>query len=270
MALGSFLWGSGGRRMSPDEIARERALAARRMQGDYSPVSHWSQGLGRVADNLVGALDSRRADSASEANASDSRRIIEALMNPSAASPAQPPLDSGPAGTGQVSGVVSGLSDTAPAGAPAGRPPINPAIMEAMTSPYVSDEVRALATRQYQDATRRAQPIEVNGRIVDPSTMQVLGDFSSDPEIIRLVRASGVDPASETGRAMIARAVEARVDPIVTVPLPGGRTYVGPRSGLPGSVGTGQAPPPTLPPDFNFDEEGGPQASSPAGGFSDD
>ena len=40
----AFTWGSGGRRMTPDDIARERALAARQMKSDFSPVQHWTQG----------------------------------------------------------------------------------------------------------------------------------------------------------------------------------------------------------------------------------
>lgn len=75
-----FVWGKGGRRMTADEIARERAIAARQMQSDYSPVSHWAQGLGRVADNLLGALRERDARKAAERNAADSASIAELLM----------------------------------------------------------------------------------------------------------------------------------------------------------------------------------------------
>lgn len=76
-----FVWGQGGRRMTPDDIARERALAARQMQSNYSPVQHWTQGLGRVADNVLGALRSRNADKASERNAAEGADIARLLMS---------------------------------------------------------------------------------------------------------------------------------------------------------------------------------------------
>lgn len=78
----AFTWGKGGRRMTPEDIARERALAARQMQSDYSPIQHWSQGLGRVADNVLGALRDRGAQKAAAANSADSMRIAELLTQP--------------------------------------------------------------------------------------------------------------------------------------------------------------------------------------------
>lgn len=266
MSVANFLWGSGGRRMTPEDIARERQMAGRMMQTDYSPIQSPWQGLARVSENLVGALRSRRADRASTANADDQRRIIEALMNPGGGAPPvaggqpsmpQPTLDAGPAGMGQVSDVVSGLTDTpqpemgAPTAQAPARPAINPAIIQALTSPYVSDEVRALATMQYRQQLEAAnrRPLET-------------------PEFVQLIQASGVDPASPEGRRMVARDIERRLDPIVSIPLPGGRVYTGPRSGMPGALGNGGgAPPATLPPDFEFPEEGGPQASSSADDF---
>lgn len=92
----AFTWGSGGRRLTPEDIARERALAARQMKSDYSPVQHWTQGLGRVADNLLGALRDRKAQKAADANAADGRRIAE-LLTQSSSEPAfaQPTADPG-------------------------------------------------------------------------------------------------------------------------------------------------------------------------------
>lgn len=77
-----FVWGSGGRRMTPDEIARERALAARQMQADYSPIASPWQGLARVADNLTGALRDREARKASEQNTAEGAEIARLLMTP--------------------------------------------------------------------------------------------------------------------------------------------------------------------------------------------
>lgn len=84
-AAPAFTWGQGGRRMTPDEIARERALAARQMQSDYSPVQHWTQGLGRVTDNVLGALRDRSAQKSALANAADTSRIAQLLTQPGAA-----------------------------------------------------------------------------------------------------------------------------------------------------------------------------------------
>lgn len=58
---GAFVWGEGGQRLSPEDVAMRRDRAAGMMQSDYSPVGHWTQGLGRVADNWLGALEMRDA-----------------------------------------------------------------------------------------------------------------------------------------------------------------------------------------------------------------
>src|SRR3546814_20482224 len=61
----------GGQRLTPEDIALQRRLAAQQMQqgADFSPIGHWSQGLARVAPGLFGGMRERRADTASEANA---------------------------------------------------------------------------------------------------------------------------------------------------------------------------------------------------------
>ncbi len=98
-ATGSpFTWGKAGRRMTAEDIARERALAARQMQSDYSPVQHWTQGLGRVADNVLGALRDRDAQRAAATNAADTMRIAGLLT--------QPPLDASMAPEVAASGIV--------------------------------------------------------------------------------------------------------------------------------------------------------------------
>jgi hypothetical protein len=77
-----FLWGRGGKRMSMDDIALRRRLAAQQMaQGsDYSPVGHWTQGLARVASGLAGSVNMGRADKAEAAQRDAQQEIIEALM----------------------------------------------------------------------------------------------------------------------------------------------------------------------------------------------
>lgn len=81
-AATTFVWGKGGRRMTPEDIMRERAIAARQMQTDYSPIQSPWQGLARVADQVTGALRDKEARKASERNAADSATIAQLLANP--------------------------------------------------------------------------------------------------------------------------------------------------------------------------------------------
>ncbi len=57
-----FVWGQGGQRLDPQQLAAERERANAMMQSDYSPVGHWTQGLGRAADNWLGAFSSKKLD----------------------------------------------------------------------------------------------------------------------------------------------------------------------------------------------------------------
>ena len=75
----AFTWGAGGQRMTPEDIAAQRRRAAGMMQSDYSPVGHWTQGLARVANNMVGGLQMREADRAAQSNATDGARMAQAL-----------------------------------------------------------------------------------------------------------------------------------------------------------------------------------------------
>lgn len=80
--LETFVWGAGGARKTPEEIARDREIAAALMaQGvDTSPVGHWTQGAARVVGALGGVLKERRANKASERNAADSQARIAKLL----------------------------------------------------------------------------------------------------------------------------------------------------------------------------------------------
>src|SRR3546814_14365768 len=75
-----FTWGQGGQRLTPEDIALQRRLAAQQMQqgADFSPIGHWSQGLARVAQGLFGGMRERRAAKASEANAAESNAVLQA------------------------------------------------------------------------------------------------------------------------------------------------------------------------------------------------
>lgn len=80
--LTPFIWGAGGARKTPEEIARDREIAAAMMaQGvDTSPIGHWSQGAARVVGALGGVLKERRANKASETNAAESQSRIAKLL----------------------------------------------------------------------------------------------------------------------------------------------------------------------------------------------
>lgn len=113
MAVGSlsdfFVWGDGGKALTPDEIAQRRkveaALLARGV--DTSPVGHWSQGAARVADAIAGAFRRGRLDEAEDElntyNAEQAAPIIEALSGGS------------PVASAATSGVSQDLAATSPA-----------------------------------------------------------------------------------------------------------------------------------------------------------
>lgn len=239
-----FVWGKGGRRMTPEQIAQEQQIAQALMQPDFSPVQHWTQGLGRVAQAGLGVLHDRDARNAADANAAESSSIANLLLNPQAS---VSPAGEVPAAGGNPSG-------------------INPAIMQALTNPNVDPNVRQLAMMQYKAANERAEPIEIAGKLVDPTTGKVLGDYSSPDMFSQMVTGAGIDPKTPEGMGLFRQRAENLADPVVSVPLPGGQMYVGPRSGMAAAlsgmssgVGTGaKAPPNMLPPDFNEFDDGGP------------
>src|SRR3546814_18920858 len=80
-----YQWGAGGRRMTPEDIARQRALAARMTQVDYSPVASPWQGPARVPENIVVAMRERHADTAVARNADYGQQTTPSLPNPSGA-----------------------------------------------------------------------------------------------------------------------------------------------------------------------------------------
>lgn len=76
----AFVWGHGGMKMTPQQAAMMRERGQSRMRGDYSPIQHWTQGLARVADNLLGAAEAKRADSAMQEGAEADRALMEAMV----------------------------------------------------------------------------------------------------------------------------------------------------------------------------------------------
>lgn len=103
MALSPFTWSGGGRRMTPEEIAFQRRIAARQMQSDYSPIYSPWQGLARVADNVTGALRDRGASRAQERNAAEQRELLASLLMQPAAQPQPQMTMPAPEGTQALS-----------------------------------------------------------------------------------------------------------------------------------------------------------------------
>lgn len=112
-----FFFGRGGKRMTPEDIALQRRLAASQLAtgADFSPVQHWTQGLARVANGIAGGLQMRGADRAADANAEESNAVLQALM----------------AGGEPTEG---------------GADPV----LAALANPYIGEQVRDIAGMEYQ------------------------------------------------------------------------------------------------------------------------
>lgn len=93
MAIEPFVWGKGGRKMTPKDIERSRIEQAlmRRDASDTSPVGHWSAALNRALQGYIVGRDRRQADSAeTEGRASGQDAIIAALGGGMSAPASQP------------------------------------------------------------------------------------------------------------------------------------------------------------------------------------
>lgn len=135
-----FQWGAGGRRMTPEQIAREREIANAMMGVDYLPIASPWQGLARVSENLLGGLRERGARKAEQANMQYSDEILASLMNPGGL-----PSATGAPGVASPAPGANGLVED-------GR-----IARMAAADPYLSPQVRAMAQRQLdmQDFERK-------------------------------------------------------------------------------------------------------------------
>lgn len=116
--MADFIWGAGGARMTPEEIAQQRKVATSLMASgmDYSPIASPWQGASRVAQALLGGLESGQADAASRSNATESAALISSMIGGGATSTAP---------------VASSAGATAPV-ASSGSPPGADAIREGL------------------------------------------------------------------------------------------------------------------------------------------
>ena len=80
--LTPFFVGKGGRKLTPEDVARERELVAlaRSKMGDTSPVGHWTQGATRVVDALGAVLREKRTNKAEAAGLAGADERIAAEL----------------------------------------------------------------------------------------------------------------------------------------------------------------------------------------------
>lgn len=223
-----FQWGAGGQRMTPDAIARQREMAAGKMAVDVSPIGSWTQGLGRVLNNVTGALQDRQARKAEQSNQEYSSALMGQLN-----------------GTGNA-GDAPGVSSSS---APGASERVAMALQVA-SDPYASEPVRAQANRILEQSQwEQRKQMEWQNREM--------------PEIVQLSRLANDPTQPEYVRRDAAARVQSLNDPTIVVPGTNG-TYVGPRSGMGAAFGDapGSGPPEVLPPDFNFND-GGPAQGAP-------
>lgn len=88
----TFVWGAGNQAVTPTQLSAQRRVAeAMIRQGmDTSPIQHWSQGLNRVAQSIVGNLQSGNADLI-EADAKK-QAIADAMLALQGGAPAAAPV----------------------------------------------------------------------------------------------------------------------------------------------------------------------------------
>lgn len=127
-----FLWGAGGRRLTPEEILMERKAASTLGTEAMStaPVGHWSQGLNRVLQGLMAGYDGYSADQASKQNGTESAAVIQALIGGNAA----PATSAAPA--------VAPVAQAAPVSTPMGATAIPSGAMD----PGLRDAISSVAT----------------------------------------------------------------------------------------------------------------------------
>lgn len=81
-ALGNFIWGAGGTKLTPEQIAIRRIANQKRLSGgvDTSPVQHWTQGAARVADALADVVEQRRITAAQDENNTYNTGLVNSIL----------------------------------------------------------------------------------------------------------------------------------------------------------------------------------------------
>jgi len=192
--LETFVWGAGGTRKTPEEIARDREIAAALLaQGvDTSPVGHWTQGAARVVGALGGVLKERRANKASETNAKESQSRIAALL-------------------GGLGGGSNPTSQFPPA--PGGVPGVAPSVGGAQ--PQVSSQVGGGEIESYIRKAAEARGIDPNVAVAVARSEGGLKDpFRQSDFVKNGVREQSYGPFQlYMGGGLGNKALEAGIDP---------------------------------------------------------
>lgn len=110
--------GRGGQLMTPDQIAREREIAAALMAPNQQPITNWADGAAGLVDAFSGKMREGRANQASDRNAANSQRIQQALFGSmgSGSAPSMAPAFSPQAAIGGVQTGMSGPAASVPTG----------------------------------------------------------------------------------------------------------------------------------------------------------
>lgn len=115
-----FQWGPSGQRLSPQEIARRRALAES-LQGPESPRNYW-EGIQSLAGSIGSALHNWQADESERAGRSEFQELANALL-------------ADPSGVGQAE------------------------LAQLMMHDFATPQGQALASALFSDHLRRSDPL---------------------------------------------------------------------------------------------------------------
>lgn len=165
-----FLWGAGGAMKTPEQIAREREIAAALMQGgsDYSPVDSWVQGAARAAQAGAGALKGRWADEAEATGRGGFQSRFDSVFGGGQAAPVQ---------TAAIDPVAEALM-----GAPATATDATAAIGQAApVTSNVGGDKQAFIDMLMPDAIEASQRTGIDPRIIIAQAAQETGWGKSAP-----------------------------------------------------------------------------------------
>ena len=222
-----FLWGEGGARLSPEDVARRQSEASDRVRrgADYSPVGHWTQGLARMSDSIIGALMDRSAGAAktagyAEADAEMARRFPGLYGSAGSSSPVAAalagdgasfasPMPSGDAAAAVRDGLIArGLPEHVADGFVMNfkdESGLNPGINEA--SPLVPGSRGGFGLAQWTGPRRVALEKFAADRGVAPSDVNAQLDFLvqelQGPEAAAAQSIFGAQNSGEAGAAIV-------------------------------------------------------------------
>lgn len=150
----AFLWGSGGRRLTPEEILLERkeANALGQQAMSTAPVGHWAGGVNRVLQGLLAGYDQNVASAASDKNAAEGSSLVaQALAANGGLTPAASPI----------------TAPAASAVAPVSTPMGNTSIPAGTVDPRLSEAISGAATANGVDPAymTRLALVENGGKI---------------------------------------------------------------------------------------------------------